>query len=287
MGGIKDGSVFRLIQSKNGFQPNLMRTKDRGLFGKFKLFVLNGWFMICAGTTVIRISNQSKTRLRRRRSMQIIRNLWQVGGAGFTSEEDAAIFLIRHGREAALIDAGCGRAHQKLVDNIAAALPAGVKIKYLLLTHCHFDHSGGAEAVRLHYGCPIAAHALDAVYLQDGNSEVTAASWYGARMRPLAVDKIFSDAVADFTVGGKKITARHCPGHTPGSVVYTSESQSELILFGQDIHGPLHPSFFSNQSDYHLSLQNLLELKADILCEGHFGVFRGRDQVAGFIRQFL
>lgn len=219
--------------------------------------------------------------------MQITENLWQVGGAGFTSEQDAAIFLIRFGNEAALIDAGCGGAHRKLGDNIAAVRPAGVPITYLFLTHCHFDHTGGAQQVRESYGCRIAAHALDAVYLEEGNSEVTAASWYGARMPGLAIDEIFSEPRRDFTVGSGKITARHCPGHTPGSVVYLAELQNQRILFGQDIHGPLHPSFFSNEADYRRSLTYLLELKADILCEGHFGVFYGRDQVERFIRSYL
>lgn len=219
--------------------------------------------------------------------MQIIEDLWQVGGAGFTSEEDAAIFLIRFGNEAALIDAGCGRAHRQLVDNIAGALPAGINISYLLLTHCHFDHTGGAEAARAQYGCRIAAHSLDAVYLQNGNSEVTAASWYGARMPSLAIDEIFNEPLRVFDVGGEKITARHCPGHTPGSVVYLAELQSQRILFGQDIHGPLQASFLSNQADYRQSLKKLLELQADILCEGHFGVFRGKSEVEKFIRSYL
>jgi hypothetical protein len=36
--------------------------------------------------------------------MEILKNLWQVGGAEFTSVEDAAIYLIRFGKKAALID---------------------------------------------------------------------------------------------------------------------------------------------------------------------------------------
>jgi hypothetical protein len=31
----------------------------------------------------------------------------------------------------------------------------------------------------------------------------------------------------------------------------------------------------------------LLALKADVLCEGHFGIYRGKPAVAAFIRQFL
>jgi hypothetical protein len=53
------------------------------------------------------------------------------------------------------------------------------------------------------------------------------------------------------------------------------------------VAGPLHPSLLSNREDYRRSLQLLLELEADILCEGHYGVFRGKKEVAAFIRKFL
>lgn len=55
----------------------------------------------------------------------------------------------------------------------------------------------------------------------------------------------------------------------------------------QDVHGPLHPSLLSSHEDYLASLQRLLELDADILCEGHFGIFRGKRAVWDFIRQFM
>ena len=120
--------------------------------------------------------------------MKIMENLWQVGGAEFTSVEDAAIYLIRFGEKAALIDAGCGGGHDHLVNNISEVFPSDVEIEYLFLTHCHYDHTGGAEAVRNHYGCKLVAHELDADYLENGDSTVTAASWYGARMKPLKID---------------------------------------------------------------------------------------------------
>ena len=219
--------------------------------------------------------------------MEIIKDLWQVGGAGFTSGEDAAIYLIRFEDEAAIIDAGCGSAHRNLVNNISAVLPAESKVPYLFLTHCHFDHTGGAAEIRDHYGCRIISHALDAVYLEQGNSEVTAATWYGTTMPRLPIDETFSESHRLFDIGRGQLAAHHCPGHTPGSVVYVAEIQSKRVLFGQDIHGPLHPSFLSDESDYRRSLEYLLDLKADILCEGHFGVYHGKDQVEIFIRQYL
>ena len=62
--------------------------------------------------------------------MEILKNVWQVGGAGFTAPDDAAVYLVQWGEKAALIDAGCGNAHQKLVNNIAAVLSPAVEIEY-------------------------------------------------------------------------------------------------------------------------------------------------------------
>ena len=218
---------------------------------------------------------------------KILENLWQVGGAGFTSPEDAAIYLLRFKDKAALIDAGCGNGHDLLKSNISRFIPENVEIEYLLLTHCHFDHTGGAGAIRKQYGCRIVAHILDSGYLESGNSEVTAASWYGTRMKPLMIDLKIKGDVQGIPIGDGILTAHHCPGHSPGSLVYTTEMEGKTILFAQDVHGPLDPSLRSDPEAYKLSLRKILDLDADILCEGHFGVYRGKESVRRFIQSFL
>jgi glyoxylase-like metal-dependent hydrolase (beta-lactamase superfamily II) len=219
--------------------------------------------------------------------VKIIEDLWQVGGEGFTAPGDAAVYLVRFGHQAALIDAGCGPGHRQLVDNVSACLPPGTDITRLLLTHCHFDHTGGAAAIRDHYGCRITAHAKDAVYLEAGDSDVTAASWYGARMLPLRIDEKITSDRETIPFGSGEVIAYHCPGHSPGSLVYTAVLAGQTVLFGQDIHGPLHPSLLSDRSQYRNSLKFLLSLEADILCEGHFGAYKGSENVQNFIRQYL
>jgi len=219
--------------------------------------------------------------------MQVSRNVWQVGGSGLTAPEDAAIYLVRFGNAAALIDAGCGGGVQRLCSQVARVIPKQVAITHLFLTHCHFDHSGGAEEVRMRYGCKVVAHRLDAVFLEKGDRNVTAAAWYGQRMAPLHVDHQIEGARELIPVGSGEIAAFHCPGHSPGSVVYVADIDSQRVLFGQDIHGPLHPDLLSDSSDYIRSLGFILELNADILCEGHFGVFRGREQVRKFIESYM
>jgi glyoxylase-like metal-dependent hydrolase (beta-lactamase superfamily II) len=218
---------------------------------------------------------------------QITNEIDQVGGGNLTSPEDAAVYVIRSHDRAALVDAGCGFSQSQLFKNIEAC---GVKldsIEYLLLTHCHFDHTGGARAVKDRTGCRIVAHGLEAGFLEEGDQRVTAAKWYGAFLEPFIVDMKLKGERQEIWVGQKRIEALHVPGHSPGSVVYVTESEGLKVLFGQDVHGPLDASLLSNREDYRRSLRLLLSLQADLLCEGHYGVIRGKDEVADFVESFL
>ncbi len=216
-------------------------------------------------------------------STRIKNNLWQVGGRGLTDPADAAIYLVRFGDKAALVDAGTGRGQQQLRRNIAECLEPNVQLEYLLLTHCHFDHVGGAEAVRHEYDCQIVAHELDAIYLESGDSRVTGAARCGAHLEPFAIDVKLQGQESTLAIGSGTVTAIHCPGHSPGSVVYTTDIDGQLILFGQDISGPIHSEFLSDEEQYLASLERLVNLNADLLLEGHFGIIETKKEVREFI----
>jgi glyoxylase-like metal-dependent hydrolase (beta-lactamase superfamily II) len=219
--------------------------------------------------------------------MQITKEIFQVGGGRLTSSEDAAIYLINFDGHAALVDAGGGEAQERLLANIKACGVNLTQIEYLLITHCHYDHTGGVKALRDLISAQIVAHELEAPFLEQGDNVVTAATWYGARIQPCSVDLKISGSKADIPLGGRIIQALHTPGHSPGSMVYLTESAGMKVLFAQDVHGPLHPDLRSNSQDYQRSLQLLLSLEADILCEGHYGVYRGKKAVANFIKGFV
>ena len=221
------------------------------------------------------------------RALFITDEICQVGGCGLSAPNDAAVYLVSLDGHAALIDAGCGDATDMVLANVEAAGVSPAQIEALLLTHCHYDHTGGAADLRLRLGCTVVAHALDAPFIETGDDEVSAASWYGASLAPCVVDRKLGGAREELLLGGRTVSAIHIPGHSPGSVAYLVESQGRKVLFAQDVHGPLHPSLLSNATDYRKSLQRLLELDADVLGEGHYGIFEGRAAVAGFIRRFL
>lgn len=219
--------------------------------------------------------------------MLITDEIFQVGGGELTSPEDAAVYLIYFGGQAALVDAGCGGSGHRLLANIRKHGVDPDRIQYLLITHCHYDHTGGAAGIKELTGCRAVAHELDTPYLEKGDPEVTAAGWYGSRLQPFRVERKLTLPRELVDLGDRHIEAIHAPGHSPGSVVYLAESQGLRVLFGQDVHGPLDASLLSNREDYLRSLQLLLSLEADILCEGHYGVYRGKEKVAGFIRSFI
>jgi glyoxylase-like metal-dependent hydrolase (beta-lactamase superfamily II) len=219
--------------------------------------------------------------------MKITDEIYQVGGMGLTSGEDAAVYLIHFSGHAALVDAGCGDSEDRLLRNIQACGVALEKIEYLLITHCHFDHTGGVHSLKQRSGCTVVAHELDAPFLEKGDNEVTGATWYGSSIIPFTVDRRLTGPEEEIVLGERTITAIHTPGHSPGSVVYQTESEGLRVLFAQDVHGPIHPALLSNRENYLRSLELLISLEADILCEGHYGIYKGKKRVKEFIASFL
>jgi glyoxylase-like metal-dependent hydrolase (beta-lactamase superfamily II) len=219
--------------------------------------------------------------------MNITSEIFQVGGDGFSSPQDAAIYLINFEGHVAIVDSGCGDHTDIILKNIQSCGVQLDQIKYLLLTHCHYDHTGGAANLREKTGCKIIAHKIDADFLERGNNEVTAARWYGQSITPFFIDKKLTKKEVEINLGSRTIKAIHSPGHSPGSVVYVAESDGLKVIFAQDVHGPLDPSLLSNKNDYLNSLERLIQLNADILCEGHYGIYRGKQEITQFIGSFL
>jgi glyoxylase-like metal-dependent hydrolase (beta-lactamase superfamily II) len=221
------------------------------------------------------------------RATHITDEIFQIGGGTLTSFEDAAVYLLNFEGHAAVVDSGCGHTIEKLFENIKSCGVDLQNIVYLLLTHCHYDHTGGAAALKQATGCRIVAHDLDAGFIETGDNIVTAASWYNAKLTPVKIDRRLTLTREHIVLGDRLIEAIHIPGHSPGSVAYLTESQGLKVLFGQDVHGPLAESLLSNERDYFQSLELLASLEADILCEGHYGVYMGKEEVERFIRSFL
>jgi glyoxylase-like metal-dependent hydrolase (beta-lactamase superfamily II) len=147
--------------------------------------------------------------------------------------------------------------------------------------------AGGAE-IRERTGAKVYAHEKDAKAIEEVIPRYTVQRYYGIELDPIPVDVKLSGGKGDFEFAPDGLSWIHTPGHTPGSIAVVYESPGgEKVLFGQDIHGPFEPEFDSSIDDWRSSMKKLLALEPDILCEGHFGIFRPATQVRHFIEGYL
>ncbi|HNR50667.1 MAG TPA: MBL fold metallo-hydrolase [Deltaproteobacteria bacterium] len=213
--------------------------------------------------------------------------IYLVGGPSVSHFQDAAVFIIDCGEELVMIDSGAGKSAQTLEANMRS-IPGGSKrLSTLILTHCHVDHIGSARYFRDATGCTVVAHDLDADAIESGDPRVTAASWYNTKLPRTPVDRRITGAIETLSAGGDEIHCIHTPGHTPGSMSVYLDRAGKRVLFGQDIHGPFSDDFHSDIQAWRQSMEKLLDLDADILCEGHFGIFSGRERVRKYINGYL
>lgn len=218
---------------------------------------------------------------------RVCESVYLVGGADLSDSMDCLVYLVDLG-DLVLVDCGAGPGWNEISANIEDAGFRPDRIHTLILTHCHIDHIGAAAAVKRASGCRVVAHALDADAIEAEGSDKTAADWYGLHFKGISVDYEIAGAgeVLEFTRGTMNLI--HTPGHTPGSMVAVVDAPDDnLVLFGQDIHGPFSASFDSDIGAWRRSMRDLIALEADILCEGHFGVFRGSEKVREFIEEQL
>ena len=89
------------------------------------------------------------------------------------------------------------------------------------------------------------------------------------------------------TFGSYELKIIHIPGHTPGSIAPYIDITGKRVLFGQDIHGPYYPEWGADLANARASLRKLSDLNADILCEGHFGIYQPANEVERYIKEYL
>ena len=163
-----------------------------------------------------------------------------------------------------------------------------MEIKHCIITHFHIDHIGACSDLKdFNKKVKFYAHDLDADAIEEeGHDRETAAMWYGSTYKPIKLEKRFKGDLEILKFGEYEFQCIHTPGHTPGSISILLEIQGKKILFGQDLHGPMIPGI-SNFDNYQKSLHMLLGLKADILCEGHFGIFQPASEVQRYINSYI
>jgi hydroxyacylglutathione hydrolase len=110
----------------------------------------------------------------------------------------------------------------------AAAAQVGVTVEKILLTHGHIDHAGEAGVFAVELGVPIEGpHRADRFWIS--RLEEDGKRW-GMSGQPFEPDRWLDDGETA-TVGELTLGVRHCPGHTPGHIVF-HHPDSKLAIVG-------------------------------------------------------
>ncbi len=111
----------------------------------------------------------------------------------------------------------------------AAIAKLGVTLQQIWLTHAHIDHAGATGTLAREDGLPIVGpHPGDQFWI-DGLAQQ--AQMFGfPRAEPFTPTRWLADGDS-VTVGDCTLDVRHCPGHTPGHVVFHS-AQAQRAFVG-------------------------------------------------------
>jgi hydroxyacylglutathione hydrolase len=114
--------------------------------------------------------------------------------------------------EAVMVDPGGN------IPRLQAALEkTGATLQTIYLTHGHIDHAGGATELSELTGAPIIGpHIGDEFLLQQMEEN---AAMYRMKARNCTPSRYLTDGET-VDMAGVAFEVRHCPGHTPGHVVY-------------------------------------------------------------------
>jgi len=112
---------------------------------------------------------------------------------------------------------------------LAAAAEHGVTLEKILVTHGHLDHAGATEALRARLGVPVEGPQRADKFWIDQLADQGAR--YGMPWcRPFEPDRWLEDGDS-VTLGAQTLSVIHCPGHTPGHVVFF-HAGARLALVG-------------------------------------------------------
>ena len=110
----------------------------------------------------------------------------------------------------------------------AAAQALGVTLEQIWLTHAHIDHAGGTGELARRLALPIVGpHPGDQFWI-DGLVQQSAMFGFPPA-EPFTPTRWLHDGDT-VTLGDETLTVRHCPGHTPGHVVFHSASAQRAFV---------------------------------------------------------
>ena len=149
----------------------------------------------------------------------------------------------------------------------------GKNVKYILLTHGHFDHICGVKMIKDHTGASVVIHRDDEIMLHDADKCEFTVNCYGHEFPEVDADILTEDGT-ELMLGNTKITVMHTPGHSMGGVCYLFKE--DLVMFSGDTLFRL----CAGRTDLYggNGRQELRSLASIGMLEGNYKVYPGHEE---------
>jgi len=223
---------------------------------------------------------------------RLFENIYLIDTGGFGLRNAISIVAIE-GDKGVLLDSGTASTSKRVVSTLAELGIAPSRIHYVMPSHRHFDHAGGAvPLLRLFPKASIAGHEYLVKYLVDPSKinagAIEAFESYADPMLPLEDDRKYSVVKNGDVIDlgrGLELEIISSPGHTSDHLSFY-ERNSRLMFCGDSAGSFEYPSkivtpaSFPPSFRYHeyvSSIEKMLTYDIRILCFTHFGAILGEE----------
>lgn len=143
-------------------------------------------------------------------------------------QQNCSLIVCEATQRAAVVDPGgdLERIRQAVSEH-------GATVEKVLLTHGHLDHCGGAKALAEHYGVPIEGPQEAERFWIDQLADQSVRFGFPPA-QTFEPDRWLVDGDT-VQVGAETLDVYHCPGHTPGHVVFVSAKHQHRVAWVGDV----------------------------------------------------
>jgi metallo-beta-lactamase class B len=204
---------------------------------------------------------------------QVFGNTYYVGMAGVSA------VLVDGGSELLLLDAGLPQSAAPILANIRKLGFDPEKISTIMLSHAHYDHAGGINAIQRYSGAKVLSSEAGAASLNIGDLLPNDPQYDQPRenrMYPAVENVTVVENGSEYVAGDVTIRGIFTPGHTPGGMSWTWQSCEQercLDIVYADSIGPVSVDGYRFSDglggELAASARRIAEMDCDILLVTH------------------
>ncbi len=207
-----------------------------------------------------------------REPFHVYGNTYYVGTDGLSA------LLVTGDAGHVLLDAGLSQSAPLIDANIRKLGFKTEDVKLIVVSHGHFDHAGGVNALQRHTGATVAASASTADAMRRGETTPDDPQFgFGKQFNGFPEVKNVKVAADQevLTVGKTRITVHLIPGHAPGSTAYTWQSCENgkclNMVYADSLTSPSAPGFKYGDrlESFRRSIEKVAALPCDIILSPH------------------